>query len=354
MSYTNQIILFGPSFPKDETNTIVVPPIYLLAQELQRQYGDETKITVVTLHFPFHKNQYKCFGIDVHPIGASNCSYPKRLFYWYDTVKLLNKLNKELPIKLIHTFWLNECPLIIEYFTKWKGSKHMCTLMGQDVKIENKFLKFLKPLQPQIIPLTQWQDEQIKSYGFKQVKPNIPWGIENTKPGKPFENRTIDILFVGSFIALKRPFLFLESVKLLLEKYPKLIVKMVGYGKLETQIKEFIKVQLPSCNIELTGKTTREEVLDLMENTKVLIHTSNFEGGPMVFFEAWSRGCNVVSDEVGNFMELSHQKWRIAKTANEFADNAIWFFENGNAEAIAPYTFKDIATKYINQYSTLG
>lgn len=354
MSFTNQIVLFSPSYPKNEENTIVVPPVYLLAQELKKQVGNETKITVVTLHFPFHNKPYNCFGIDVYPIGAANCSYPKRFLYWVKAVKLLNQLNRELPIKLIHTFWLNECPTIIEFFTHWKKQKHVCTLMGQDVKASNKFLKILKIKQPQIVPINKWQSIEIKKLGFKNVLQSIPWGIETTKPGKLFFEREVDVVFVGSFISLKRPILFLEAIKMLSTKNPNLKVKMVGYGKMEAEINDYIGNNLVSCDIELLGKTTREEVFELMENTKVLMHTSNFEGGPMVFFEAWSRGCNVVSDEVGNYMELSHEKWKLAKTAEQFAETTNWFLQNGNAETKAPYTFENIAKKYLNQYSALG
>ena len=354
MSYTNQIVLFSPSFPKNEENTIVVPPVFLLAQELKKQVGEETKITVVSLHFPFHNQPYNCFGIDVYPIGAANCSYPKRFLYWYMAVRLLNRLNKKLPVKLIHSFWLNECPTIIEFFTHWKSKKHVCTLMGQDVKASNKFLKILKIKQPQIIPINKSQSQEIKKQGFVNVLPEIPWGIEAAKPGKSFFERELDVVFVGSFISLKRPILFLEAIKILSAKIPNLKVKMVGYGVLENEIKNFIASQLPNVDIELLGKTTREEVFEFMEKAKVLMHTSNFEGGPMVFFEAWSRGCNVVSDEVGNYMELSHEKWKIAKTAEQFAENTKWFLQNGNAETKDPYTFDNIAKKYLNQYSALG
>lgn len=353
MSYDKQIVLLTPSFPKNEKNTIVVPPIYLLAQELKKVLPKNVKLTIVALHFPFVNLKYTCFGLDVIALGAKNCSYPKRFWYWFKLISLLKRLNKQIPIQLIHTFWLSECAFVVTYFLRLKKLKHLCTLMGQDVKTENRFLPFFRIKSPLLVPINSMQVSKLADTKHKRIFPVIQWGIEQKELNFLQEEQDIDVTFAGSFIDLKQPILFLEIIQQLVKSYPKLKVMMIGYGKLEEKIKLFISENSLGDNIVLTGKVTREEVLNYLKQSKVLLHTSNFEGGPMVFYEAWSVGCNVVSFKIGIHLDVNTAKWIKGDTKSDLLKGVIHFLENPNHQTFTPRSFADVAKDYWHCYQML-
>ena len=48
-------------------------------------------------------------------------------------------------------------------------------------------------------------------------------------------------------------------------------------------------------NVVLTGRLKHKETIQLIANAKALINTSNFEGFPNIFLEAWAVGVPVIS-----------------------------------------------------------
>jgi len=48
-------------------------------------------------------------------------------------------------------------------------------------------------------------------------------------------------------------------------------------------------------NVVLKGRLNHKETIQLIANAKALINTSNFEGFPNIFLEAWASGVPVIS-----------------------------------------------------------
>jgi glycosyltransferase involved in cell wall biosynthesis len=61
-------------------------------------------------------------------------------------------------------------------------------------------------------------------------------------------------------------------------------------------------------NIQLKGRLKHDETMRLISNAKALISTSNFEGFPNIFLEAWAAGVPVISLKVnpGNVINAYH------------------------------------------------
>ncbi len=61
-------------------------------------------------------------------------------------------------------------------------------------------------------------------------------------------------------------------------------------------------------NVVLTGRLNHKETIQLIANAKALINTSNFEGFPNIFLEAWAVGVPVISLNVnpGNVIKKHH------------------------------------------------
>lgn len=74
-------------------------------------------------------------------------------------------------------------------------------------------------------------------------------------------------------------------------------IMIVGQPNDAKSVEVFEQLKTKS-NIVLKGRLNHEEALDLVSKSKALINTSNFEGFPNVFLEAWALGIPVISLKV--------------------------------------------------------
>jgi glycosyltransferase involved in cell wall biosynthesis len=59
-------------------------------------------------------------------------------------------------------------------------------------------------------------------------------------------------------------------------------------------------------NVDIKGKLGHKETINLISNAKALINTSNYEGFPNIFLEAWSAGVPVISLNINPGMIFSN------------------------------------------------
>ena len=116
------------------------------------------------------------------------------------------------------------------------------------------------------------------------------------------ENPSRDyFIYVGSLTVLKGIKNLYQLVRSIDKKY---LIMIVGQPKgriskkIYTQFNEFE-------NVIVKGRLDHKETLRLIANAKALINTSNFEGFPNVFLEAWATGVPVISLKVnpGNIID---------------------------------------------------
>ena len=103
----------------------------------------------------------------------------------------------------------------------------------------------------------------------------------------------LNLIWVGRFTDVKRPQLAIQIAKLLKEKGIRFHLKMLG-GGLEMDIcKKLISEESLSENIQLCGLI--DDMLPFYKGADLMIHTSQFEGLPLVFTEANSHGIPIVT-----------------------------------------------------------
>jgi glycosyltransferase involved in cell wall biosynthesis len=101
-------------------------------------------------------------------------------------------------------------------------------------------------------------------------------------------------IWIGRLVDYKRP---LEYVRLA-ESLPEIPFRMVYFASDETRpglIAELDEAGARLDNLDLLGELPRGEVLDLISRSAALISTSQAEGVPNVFLEAWARAVPVIS-----------------------------------------------------------
>jgi len=289
------ILVITPGFPENENDTSCIPAMQEYFTALLSEHSSP-KITVVSIHYPYRNKTYSWKGIQVFSCGGGG-KYPFKILYLMRAIIYSLKVNKKLKVNIIHSFWLAEPALIGSILRKIFKVRHICTIMGQDARNVNNYLKIL-PLKNIIkVALSEYHSNYFrKSTGFT---PNyiIPWGINKIKVEE--NKRPIDIIGVGSLIPLKNYKLFIDVVVRLKEDYPSINCILIGEGPDKSELLKVIIKKNLSGNITLTGQLPREEVLLKMIKSKILLHSSNYESFGFVILEGLASGCYVVCKNVG-------------------------------------------------------
>ena len=232
------------------------------------------RISVITFQYPYLNTQYLWNSINIFPMAGKNKVYMKP-FVWLRAIKTAKNLNKENPVDVIHSLWLGECAMIGNILSKKFNCEHICTLMGQDVKSNNRYLRLSKNAKIRIIALSQNQADQFLQLTSRNVDEIIHWGIEDQE--FPNTERDIDLLAVGSLIPLKNYSLFIRLIAELKITYPNLKCKLVGTGPELATLKNMANEKAVRENIEFTGLLSRQEIFKLMQRSKIFIHPSSLK-----------------------------------------------------------------------------
>ncbi len=312
MNSPNHILILTPGFPKDENDFNCIPPLQEFLLKLYSTYSS-IKISVIAFQYPYNQKEYSWNRIDIFSLKGNN-SRIKKPFVWLKAYFKAIKINNSHPIDVIHSLWLGECALVGNFIANKINRLHYCTLMGQDVKANNGYLRISNSEKTNIIALSKNQAQEFADLTSRKVDEIIHWGIEGQNYEKT--DRGIDLLAVGSLIPLKNYSLFIRLVAELKTDNPKIKCKLVGSGPELAILKKLSNEKGVSENIEFTGLLSRREIFKLMQKSKIFVHPSKFEGFGYVFAEALVNGMNIVSFNVGH--AHAHPKWSIAKDEQDF------------------------------------
>lgn len=162
---------------------------------------------------------------------------------------------------------------------------------------------------PDHLLIDLWRDKRIYEYGLRRVDTILAqseqqvralkanYGLDSTiatmlvEPNQrdlPFDQRDVDVLWVNNIRAFKRPDLALE----LAQSLPHLRVHMIGgpmYG-FESMYKQIEADAKAIPNLTFHGRVPYHDVNDFYERAKVFVNTSDSEGFPNSYLQAWRRG----------------------------------------------------------------
>jgi len=159
--------------------------------------------------------------------------------------------------------------------------------------IDKKFTEYGIMNCSKIIGQTKYQNKLLKKYYSKKCEVII----SNFHPLPAHEiqkKHPVKILWVSNIKSIKRPEIFVEVAKHF-EQFRNVKFCMIGgkqNKKLTTQLEEEInKIK----NLEYLGEKTLKEVNNLFCQAHIFINTSDSEGFPNTFIQAWMRRVPVVS-----------------------------------------------------------
>jgi glycosyltransferase involved in cell wall biosynthesis len=165
-----------------------------------------------------------------------------------------------------------------------------------------------------LIEYNYWRDRRLYEYGLRHADAILAQSVRQQEAMKrnyhisstlasmlvdqprdvlTFEPRTIPVLWVSNIRQLKRPDLVLD----LAAGTPEIAVHMVG-GRIADSANLFDEVfrrasELP--NVKFHGQIPYHEVNHYFANALVFTNTSDIEGFPNSYLQAWSRGTPVVA-----------------------------------------------------------
>jgi glycosyltransferase involved in cell wall biosynthesis len=138
-------------------------------------------------------------------------------------------------------------------------------------------------------------DEQIAlcRAAFDRTAVRIPNVAE---PARSTARRAEAFLWVGRLSAYKHPERFIDLAR----RLPEAHFRLVGVPEIPVAVSQALLDRLerearPLQNVEILPAMPRAELLSLMERAVAIVNTSDYEGMPNVFLEAWARGVPALS-----------------------------------------------------------
>ena len=312
------LVVLTPGFPRDEADTACLPLQQQLLQAMQK-VDPELEIIVFSFQYPFYKSTYSWHGIKVIALGGSNRGGFSPMMIRMIVLNKLKELQRTKGINAILSFWYGECARTARYFAGKNNIRHACWILGQDARKENRYPSRYPLPEDQLVALSDSIKKEMKqNHGIEPaytVCPGID-SINNTNSDRP-----IDLIAVGSLIALKRNQIFVEIVAHLNKIKPAIKAVLIGEGYEKDMLELLIERNHIEQNITLTGALPNEEVIKWMQKSKILVHPSSYEGFGVVCAEALAAGAYVIS--FVQPLDRRIDKWEIVTTKDEMKERAL-------------------------------
>ena len=360
------LVILTPAFPGDESPVNWVTTQQLFVRTV-RATSPHLKIEVLSFYYPYTVSNYKWHGTSVTSFNGTRLRKVRRAVFWHRVWKKLSALRRENEIVGLFSFWCGECALIGHYYSRRYGIRHYCWLCGQDARKTNHLVKFIRPRSEELIGMSDFLvDEFFRNHGIRagHMIPNgidprefeegisgaNPEGTTGTNPEGAPPPRDIDILGVGTLSRFKQYDFLVDIILRLRPSFPEIKGMHCGEGEDKQLIETLIRETGLEDHFFLMGETPHREVLKYMQRTKVLLHTSSYEGFGVVCLEALYAGAHVISFVKPMKQDIPH--WHIVNTREEMAEKARALLSSPDTEytPVCPYLMKDTVKEVLQLF----
>jgi glycosyltransferase involved in cell wall biosynthesis len=288
------ILILTPGFAKNEEDTACLPFQQVFLRTF-RQLFPLQKVIILSFQYPYEECSYQWHGMNVISMGGKNRGGFYRQLLWEKIRRKLKRIYTENNITAVMSFWCGECSLVAQQFANKYKLPWFCWIAGQDAKKDNSYVKRIQPSPGSLVAVSDFiADEFERNHGIRPAH-IIPPGIEDPEPGKLLPEMDIDIVGAGSLIPLKQYNVLIEIINELRKKLPGIKAVIAGNGPEKEKLQRVIIEKGLVENITLAGELPHQEVLALMERSRLFLHTSCYEGFGIVCIEALYAGCQVIS-----------------------------------------------------------
>lgn len=280
----------------------------------------------------FSRNGWKVYSLydKLKPDDSNDCVFLKDkethsttfVLYLLFTIKLLAKVKPELVIcrggRNRNLFFIALCcrlfgVKLVQFFGSDADMKKDTQGLSRSVKLNIMLFRLgLKQAKYFVVQNESQRQQLMSQFKGKRliVIPNIWENIGNNSPGN--DDRVI--LWVGNTRKLKRPQWVFEIAK----SFPSERFVIIG-GNADSDIyDECVKLGEKTQNADFLGGLPFGETNDWFAGSKVLLCTSEYEGFPNTFLQAWSNNVPVLSTVDPSDIIKEHRLGRICHQPSEF------------------------------------
>ena len=342
------LVILTPGFPANEDDSTCVPPQQIFVKAL-KEVAPELNIIVLAFQYPFSSERYSWHDVDVISFGDPKNRRILRAFVGMRVRRELRTITRQHNVLGLLSFWAGKCAWVGHIFAAKHNLKHLSWLLGQDAKADNKYLPKFNLQPDSLIAISDFvADTCERNHGVRPANV-IPVGV-NSQLFKTSSKRDIDILGAGSLVPLKQYDVFIEVIMLLTKDMPWVKAAICGDGPEMKKLKTLIEEKQLENNIQLIGRCDHGQVLRYMEQSKVFMHPSNYEGFSTVCLEALYAGNQVVS-----FIKPMHfdiENWTIVDNAQQMAVSIKAILQNNDLknQSVLPYDVHDNAKKMLELF----
>jgi glycosyltransferase involved in cell wall biosynthesis len=346
------LVILTPAFPANESETYWIPFLQLMVKGL-KQNSPELNIIVLAFLYPEREFTYRWNDVQVISFGGMHKNKLRHFLLWLKTWKALKNIHRQHRIIGMFSAWCGECAFIGKYFAKKHSLKHISWICGQDALKTNKWVRFIRPHSNELVAMSPFLTREFyKNHG---IKPDhvIPNAID---PGMYVHNakaeRRIDILAAGSLVPLKQYDQFVEVVSEIKKSGIPIQAMHCGDGSEKERLESLINNLDLEKNLQLLGSKKHEEVIELMQQTKLFLHTSSFEGFGGVCLEALYAGAHVISFHYPLDNPVPH--WHVAANKKEMVTKALAILKDQNTDysPVLVYSMDDSARMLMQLFKT--
>jgi glycosyltransferase involved in cell wall biosynthesis len=345
------IIILTPGFPSDESDSTCLPAQQTFLRALSTNYPS-IDIKVITFHYPYRKDNYLWNGIQVLSLNGRNIKGFGRLLLWIRAWRAIKSLINKNRKAGILSFWCTECGLVGKWFAAFHNIKHYCWLLGQDAKKTNGFVKYIKPKSTELIALSPFLQHEFEANHCVRPFTVISNAIDPADYPPSEAERTIDALGVGSLIPLKQYEIFIDVIRKTVDRFPNLRAIICGKGPEQESLQQLINQYGLKKNITLVGEKSHEHVLGLMQQSKIFLHPSQYEGYSSVCLEALYAGAHVVSFRAPTSAAIDH--WHVVNSQESMQEKVSELLSDSLLEhnRVLLHTAADAAKAMIRLFET--
>ncbi|HEV9035770.1 MAG TPA: glycosyltransferase [Puia sp.] len=308
------LVILSPGFPADEQDTSCLPAQQVFVRALNSNYPG-LKVVIIAFEYPKRKDRYSWSGNTVIALNGWKKGRMSKLLTCLAAWRQMNLLRRNTRMVGALSFWCTGCALTGKYYAKWKGLRHFAWILGQDARKGNVFIPLIRPVGGELVAMSNFlAGEFERNYGIRPAHV-IPNGVDPSLFTNRGMQRDIDLLGVGSLIPLKRYDLFITVVKELSRDLPSICGVLCGTGPEQERLQQMIDRLGLDDRVRLAGGQSHQAALGFMQRSRILLHTSSYEGFSTVCLEALYAGAHVISfcDAVGSPVK----NWHVVTTIEE-------------------------------------
>jgi len=228
-----------------------------------------------------------------------------------------------LRFDVIHTHWLIPQGLIGSILRKTLKIPHVATIHGSDLTII-KSIRVLHPVCRFIVKNSDFitLNSTYMMHLLLQIVPGcedkvrvIPMGVNPDVFQKSANIRGVSstpdkiILSVGRLIDWKGTMYLIEAMPVILQKYPRSILYIIGDGPEKEKLKQRVKALGLEEKIQFLGVVGKESLCSYYHRADVFVLPSitigsQTEGLGVVILEAMASGCPVIGTDAGGIPDI--------------------------------------------------